>query len=105
MQVVVDLLVFIINKLDNILNKFVKKVTTLIVVRFEMMVHLLRFEKYGVNLKINQTILLSFNDAGGYEPLSPPPSSPPSPHIGSYRSLKTVILPNLKLFYFVACIL
>ena len=71
MQVVIDLLVCIIKKLDNILNKFVKKGTTLPLVRFEMIVHLLRLEKDGANLKINQAILLRFKDGGGYEPFPP----------------------------------
>ena len=61
---VTDLLVCIISKLDNILTKFVKKGTTLILLRFVMMVHLLRFEKDGVNLKINQKIVLRFKDGG-----------------------------------------
>ena len=49
-QVLIDLLVCIINKLADIVNKFVKRGTTLILVRFETMVNLLRFEKDGVNI-------------------------------------------------------
>ena len=56
-----------------IFKKKSKKGTTSFLLRFEMMVHLLRFEKDDVNLEINNIILLKF------ELDSPPP--PPNENI------------------------
>ena len=70
---VIDLLVCIVNKRDDILNTFVKKGTTLFLLRFEMIVHVLRFEKDGVNLEISP-VILRFEIETGYDPPPPHPS-------------------------------